>query len=170
VTDAAEGESSGPHESTEPTEVRGPTLAEQPDPLGVVPLALAGAAALMLLGAILFAFASAASAHVGAADRFRLLGGAAGPLTALTALVAMVLVLEDRARSTTRVVLAPVASGIATAVALAVVLLGVNGVLTDLTSDAGVLFRLSSLITRLAPIGLGSLTIWLSLGGPGRSR
>jgi hypothetical protein len=66
--------------------------------------------------------------------------------------------------------LAPVASGIATAVSLAVVLLGINGVLIDLTGSAGALFRLSSLVTRLAPIGLGALTIWLSFGGPGRSR
>jgi hypothetical protein len=71
------------------------------------------------------------------------------------------------------VLLAPVASGIATAVSLAVVLLGINGVLTDLTADAGALLRLSSLITRLAPIGLAAVTVWLSLAGgtpTGRAR
>jgi hypothetical protein len=140
--------------------------------LAAVPLALAVAAAVMLLGAILFALARASSTRVGSADRFRLLGAAAHPLTAFVALTAMVLVVEDRARAAGRVLLAPVASGIATAVSLAVVLLGINGVLTDLTADASALFRLSSLITRLAPIGLSGLTLWLSLaGGPtGRAR
>ena len=153
----------------EVTEVRGPTGGQSPlaaataDPVAAVPLVLATASALMLLGAILFALATAASTHVDAADRFRLLGGAAHPVTALTALGAMVLVVEDRARRTDRAILAPVASGIATAVSLAVVLLGANGVLTDLAGDAGVLFRISSLVTRLAPIGLGALTIWLSI-------
>ena len=137
------------------------------DPLAVIPLVLAGAAALMLLGAILFALASASSARVTSADRFRLLGAAAHPVTALTALAAMALVVEDRIRATNRTLLAPIASGIATAVSLAIVLLGINGVLTDLTTDASAVLRLSTLVTRLAPIGLAGVALWLSVtSGP----
>ena len=150
-------------EAIEATEVRGVKGGPATDPLGYLPLALSVAAALMLLGAILFALASASSSTVGSVDRFRLLGAAAHPVTALTALAAMVLLVEDRVRGTERALLAPVASGVATAVSLAVVLLGINGILTDLTGDAGALFRISSLITRLAPIGLAAVALWLSL-------
>jgi hypothetical protein len=151
--------------------VRGATPEREPlDPVAAIPLALAAAAALMLLGAILFALASASSSRVGSADRFRLLGAAAHPVTALTALAAMVLVVEDRLRAVGRLLLAPIASGIATAVSLAIVLLGINGILTDLTSDASGLFRISSLVTRLAPIGLAGLALWLSLAGPTSAR
>ena len=175
-----------PMEPTEPTEVRGTPAdlslgsatsplrsdAAQSDLLAALPLVLAVAAALMLLGAILFALASASTSAVGSADRFRLLGAAAHPVTALTALAALAILTEDRRRGTDRALVAPVASGIATAVSLAVVLLGINGVLTDLTGDAGALFRISSLITRLAPIGVAAAALWLSLRSapPARAR
>jgi hypothetical protein len=127
---------------------------------------LAGVAAALLLGGVLFAFASADASRAGGVDRFRLLGQAANPFIAFLALAATVLVVHQRRRGADVVVpqfAAGAALGIATAVSLAVALLALNGVLTDLTDDGGFLFRLSAVVSRLAAIGLSSLGLWLAV-------
>ena len=53
--------------------------------------------------------------------------------------------------------------GIATAVSLAVVLLALNGLLTDFTGDTTALFRLSAIISRMATLALSGVALWLSI-------
>ncbi|MDQ3107733.1 MAG: hypothetical protein M3Q68_08020 [Actinomycetota bacterium] len=137
-----------------------------PGPLRLLAVVLASVAATLLLGGVLFAFASADANGADAADRFRLLGQAANPFIAFLALASSGLVVAERQRGEAAVtgqVAASAALGIATAVSLAVALLGLNGVLTDLTGDAGALFRLSAIVSRLAAIGLSGLALWLSV-------
>ena len=138
------------------------------DPLSLLPLALAVAAAILLLGGVLFALATASADRTGSADRFRLLGQAANPFISFLALTAAALVSEARRR---RIALtaAGAAIGIATAVSLAVVLLALNGLLTDLTGDTTALFRLSAIVSRLATIVLSGVALWVSVAsGPAR--
>ena len=134
-------------------------------PLEAVPLALSLVAAVLLLGGVLFALATASADTTGTADRFRLLGQAANPFIAFLALAAAVLVASDRRSPTEgRSLLAGGAAlGIATAVSLAVVLLALNGVLTDLTGDTTSLFRLSAIVSRMATLGLGGVPLWIAV-------
>ena len=132
-------------------------------PMELVAIALAVVAALLLLGGVLFAFASAEANGAGAGDRFRLLGQAANPFIAFLALAAGGLVVHERRAGAERQLAANAALGIATAVSLAVALLALNGVLNDLTGDAGTLFRLSAVVSRFAAIGLSALALWLSV-------
>lgn len=141
-----------------PVSTRGPT-----GPMELVAIALAVVAALLLLGGVLFAFASAEANDAGAGDRFRLLGQAANPFIAFLALAAAGLVVHQRRAGADDQVAANAALGIATAVSLAVALLALNGVLNDLTGDAGTLFRLSAVVSRLAAMGLSGLALWLSV-------
>ena len=137
--------------------------------LELVPLALAIAAGVLLLGGVLFALATAAADTTGNADRFRLLGQAANPFIALLTLAAAALVAHQRRDGSARFAFGSVALGIATATALALVLLALNGVLTDLTGDTTALFRLSAIVSRLATLVLGGATLWLSAAsGPAR--
>ena len=134
----------------------------RPEPMSLIAIVVALAAAVLLLGGVLFAFASAASNGAGSDDRFRLLGQAANPFIAFLALASTALVVHHRRRGE-RPWGAGAALGIATAVSLAVVLLALNGVLTDLTGAAGTLFKLSAVVSRLAAIALASLSLWLSV-------
>ena len=137
-------------------------------PIEVLPLALAVTAAVLLLGGVLFALATAAADTTGTADRFRLLGQAANPFIAFLALTASVLVTEGR-RTGRDVTAASVALGIGTAVSLAVVLLALNGVLTDLTGDTTALFRLSAIVSRMATLVLSGVSLWIAVvTGPAR--
>ena len=143
----------------------------RPHPLDLVPLALAIAAAVLLLGGVLFALATADADTTGSADRFRLLGQAANPFIAFLALVASALVAQAKRRpgDEPSVAYGPVAQGVATAIGLAIVLLALNGVLTDFSGDTTALFRLSAIVSRLATLVLGGLTLWLSVvSGPAR--
>lgn len=135
----------------------------RPGPIELVAIALAVVAALLLLGGVLFAFASAQANGAGAGERFRLLGQAANPFIAFLALAGAGLVVHQRRAGTEDQVAANAALGIATAVSLAVALLALNGVLNDLTGDAGTLFRLSAVVSRLAAMGLSGLALWLSV-------
>ena len=147
-----------PETPTSPT-----TPAARPGPIQLVAIALAVVAALLLLGGVLFAFASAQANGAGAGDRFRLLGQAANPFIAFLALAAGGLVVHQRRAGADDQVGANAALGISTAVSLAVALLALNGVLNDLTGDASTLFRLSAVVSRLAAIGLSGLALWLSV-------
>ena len=140
-------------------------------PVEALPLAMAAVSAVLLLGGVLFALATASSDTTGAADRFRLLGQAANPFIAFLALTASALVLADRRRPTESraTIAAGAALGVATAVSLAVVLLALNGVITDLTGDTTVLFRLSAVVSRLATLILGGVSLWIAvISGPAR--
>lgn len=133
-------------------------------------------AAMLLLGGVLFAFASANANALGDSDRFRLLAQAANPFLALLALGASALVIHGRRSAEEHEQRASTAAlGIATAVSLAMVLLVLNGLLTDVLADAGALFKLSAVINRLGALLLGAMALWLSItaippkGGGGRS-
>lgn len=152
-----------------PSATSAPTRRRVPDPIDALPIALAAVAAVLLLGGVLFALASADANHVDATDRFRLLGQAANPFIAFLALAASAGIVEGRRRSGRAFVAAGAASGIATAVSLAVLLLALSGILTDLTGDATALFRLSAVVSRLATIGLSGMALWLAAtSGPAR--
>jgi hypothetical protein len=151
-------------EAVEPS----PSKKPRPGPLEVLPLVLAAAAAILLLGGVLFALATAAADTTGTADRFRLLGQTANPFIAFLALAAATLVLEGRRRHAP-LTASGAALGIATAVSLAVVLLALNGLLTDLTGDTTTLFRLSAIVSRVATVVLGGTALWVSVAtGPAR--
>lgn len=139
------------------------SVAARPGPLDLVAIVVAVVAAVLLLGGVLFAFASADANGADAGDRFRLLGQAANPFIAFLALAASGLVVHRRRQGGTPQVAEGAALGIGTAVGLAVALLALNGVLTDLTGDAGALFKLSAVVSRMAAIGLSGLALWLSL-------
>lgn len=145
-------------------EPRGP----RPGPLELLPLALSTAAAVLLVGGVLFAIATAAADTRGTTDEFRLLGQAANPFIAFLALAAAALVVDGR-RARRTVAAGGVALGIATAVSLAVVLLAVNGLLTDVTGDTTTLFRMSAIVSRLATLVLSGVALWASASsGPAR--
>jgi hypothetical protein len=139
-------------------------------PLELLPLGLAVAGATLLLGGVLFALANAAADTTGTADRFRLLGQAANPFISFLSLTAAALVVDARRRPGGRVVTAGGAAlGVATAVSLAVVLLALNGILTDLTGDTTALFRLSAIVSRMATLVLSGVALWLAVAsGPAR--
>ena len=134
-----------------------------------VALAASVAAALLLVGGVLFALASADLPNTGG-DRFRLLGQAANPFIAALAAVAAALVAHERRRPPldTRQRAPKAALALATAVSLAVVLLALNGVITDLTGSAGGLFRFSAVVSRLGTITLGALGLWIAATAPVR--
>lgn len=137
-----------------------------PAPLEFAAVVLAVVDALLLLGGVLYAFASADASAAGASDRFRLLGQAANPFIAFLALVVSAIVVRQRqghADLGRTQVASGAALGVATAVSLAVVLLALNGVLTDLTGRATALFKLSAIVSRLAAIGLAAFALWLGV-------
>ena len=144
-----------------------PTKRSWPEPLDTIPLALAVAAALLLFGGVLFAMASASQAGgTGSATRFRLLGQAANPFIALLAVLAAGLVDEGRRRGVDRWFASGTTLGIATAVSLAVALLALNGVITDLTGDNDALFVVSAIVSRLATLVIAGATLWLAAAKP----
>jgi hypothetical protein len=164
VTDA-------PQPTPDPTDGPAPTPKAPrrplPPALDAIALVLAGAAAVLLLGGVLFAFANANAANrASGTTTFRLLAQAANPFVAALALAAAVVVVSERRAGLARQVTSPVALGIATAVSLAVVLLALNGVITDLTADAGAMFRLSNIVSRLGTITLGGYGLWVSATAP----
>lgn len=139
-----------------------------PDPLGFAAVTLAATAAALLLGGVLFAFASASarSSGGGSPDRFRLLGQAANPFIAALALASVGLVVTERRERWMHQVASVAALGIATAVSLAIALLAVNGIITDLTAETTGLFRASAIISRLATVVLGGLAMWIAATAP----
>ncbi len=149
------------------TETPPPSVRKRPAPLDLVAIVLAVVAALLLLGAVLFAFATASAGRVDGIDRFRLLGQAASPVIALLALAASAVVVHQRrVDGTTTQVAAGVALSIGTTVGMAVALLALNGIVTDLVGDAGALFTISTVISRTAAVGLSGLALWLSATAP----
>ena len=144
------------------TEPGPPPAVERPGPLEATAIVLAASAALLLLGGVLFAFGRADAGGADATARFRLLGQAANPFTALLALGAVAVVIHQRRRGGAAQIASGVALGLATAVSLALALLTLNGVLTDLTADATWLLKLGAFVNRLGAIVLSGLALWLA--------
>ena len=151
----------------DPTDADGrrtPPAAGSPSgPMAYGAITVSVASAILLLGGVLFAFASADASNADAADRFRLLGQAANPFIAFLALTGSAIVVHLRRSGEETQRAAAAALGIGTAVCLAVGLLALNGVVTDLTGPAGVLFKLSAVVQRLAAVALAALGLWLSI-------
>lgn len=146
------------------SETTAPAIAPGPlSPLRWSALVLATAGALLLGGGVLFAFASADAQRLGDTDRFRLLGQAANPFIAFLVLAAIALV-QSRTPSAPPQVSPRAAIGVATAVSVAVILLAVNGILTDLTGSTTALFRLSAIISRLGTVAMSVFALWLASG------
>lgn len=139
------------------------TAAGASGPMSYAAIIVSLASAILLLGGVLFAFATADATNADAADRFRLLGQAANPFIAFLALAGSAIVVHLRRSGEETQRAAGAALGIGTAVCLAVALLALNGVLTDLTGPAGALFKLSAVVQRLAAIALAALGLWLSI-------
>lgn len=135
----------------------------RPGPMELAAIVVSASAAVLLLGGVLFAFATADANGADASDRFRLLGQAANPFIAFLALAGSALVVHQRQRGGVEQVGGSAALAIGTAVSLAVALLALNGVLTDVTGDGGALFKLSAIVSRVAAIGLSGLALWLSV-------
>lgn len=133
-------------------------------PLAYLAITASAVAVTLLVGGILFAFASSDVNNAASSDRFRLLAQAANPFVALLAVAASALVAHlRRVGGEPEQRLAGVALGTATTVSLVVVLLALNGVLTDLMGDAGTLFKLSAIVSRVGAVLLGALGLWLSI-------
>ena len=140
-----------------------PAMARRAGPLELLPLTLAVVAAVLLVGGVLFAMATASATPAGSDGRFRLLGQAANPFIAFLALAAVSLVSDARRRQRSSAVTAGGAAiGIGTTVSLAIVLLALNGLLTDVTGDTTALFRISAIVSRLATLGLSAVTLWIA--------
>jgi len=136
--------------------------ADPRSPVTYVAVVLAAVAATLLLGGVLFAFANADAQRLGDADRFRLLGQAANPFIAFLGLVAVALVVRGRETGVFVVAAPKAAVVLATAVSVAVILLAVNGILTDITGGATALFRVSAVVSRLGTIGLSAFALWIA--------
>lgn len=143
-----------------------PDVSEAPErshtALSFAPVVLAAAAATLLLGGVLFAFANADAQRLNDTARFRLLGQAANPFIAFLGLAAIALVVRERETGRLASAAPKAAVGLATGVSAAVILLAVNGVLTDITGGATALFRVSAVVSRLGTIALSAFALWIA--------
>jgi len=139
---------------------------QRPAALDHLAIGLTAAAALLLLGGIIFAFAGAAASTAVANARFRLLGQAANPFIVALALGGAALVVFERTTARVHQAFAGAALGTATAVALSSALLTLNGVVLDLTTKAPALARISYTTSRLSTLVLCGLCLWLAATAP----
>ncbi|HVM07597.1 MAG TPA: hypothetical protein VM345_03955 [Acidimicrobiales bacterium] len=136
-------------------------------PLDYGSLVLVAAAAMLLLAGVLYAFALADARNDEATERFRLLAQAATPFVAGLSLTAIALVVHERRKGGEPAQVATsVTLGLGAAVSLVTVLLAANGVVVDLTASAAAMFKLSSVVGRLATIALAGFALWLSATTP----
>ena len=138
----------------------------KPRPVDYLAAVLAAAAALLLASGVLLAFAQNASRRGGQELLFRLLGQAAHPFTALLTLVAAAIVIRERHDGHVRQRLSGLALGVATVVSLALALLALNGIVTDVTAASPGLFKLASVLSRLATVVLAGAVLWLAATAP----
>lgn len=130
--------------------------------LSYIAVVLAAAALTLLLGGVLFAFANADAQRLDDTARFRLLGQAANPFIAFLGLAAVALVARARESGGPALAAPKAAIGLATGVSVAVILLAVNGILTDITGGAAALFRVSAVVSRLGTIVLSAFALWIA--------
>lgn len=158
-----------------PDETPAPTPPAAPKrrvtPLDLVAVVATGAAAVLLLGGVLFAFATAGAQGVGSTDRYRLLGQAANPFIAFLAVAGVLAVVAGRERRFPAQAASAAALGVGAVVCLAVTLLAVNGILIDLTGNVSGLFRFSAIVSRLGTIALSVFGLWAAASAkpPARS-
>ena len=140
----------------------------QRSPLDYGALVLVVAAAMLLLAGIIYAFAVADARNVDGSERFRLLAQASSPFIAGLALTAMALVVFERRRGGGVAHVAPSAVlAVGAMVSLLALLLALNGVVVDLTTEGvGAMFKLSNVIGRLATVALSGFALWLSAVTP----
>jgi hypothetical protein len=153
-----------PIEPTEPTEPAPPP--PWADPLHLVALVVAVAAAILLVAGVIYGFGMAEATHGGVTERFRLLGQAASPFVAAFALFACALVVHERRTGRVTQAFAPIALGVAATVGVATVLLGLNALILDFTTNQSASFRLSAAISRLATVVLAAHAVWLAATAP----
>lgn len=135
-------------------------------PLDYAAIAAVAAAALLLLAGIVYAFAVADARNVDGAERFRLLAQASSPFVATLALAGIAIVVHERRRDDRRQVAAGAAVAAGAVVALLASLLALNGMIVDLTSAVGPMFKLSNVLGRLATVGLAGYALWLAAATP----
>lgn len=147
-----------------------PTITPPPSPpasrlLGVV---LAAVAATLLLGGILQALAAADARDVDGAGLFLLVAQAANPFVAFLALAAVAAVVRARTAQGEVQSASAIALGLAAVVSATVVLLALNGILIDVTSETGGggLLRLSAVVSRVGSIALSAFALWLAATAP----
>lgn len=133
--------------------------------LVLVGLALTTSSAAFVVGAVLGALATAEPDGVSATRRFEFLSRAADPVPATLALLGVLAVLVADEGTEARHLLARIAVGTAAFFGVVIVLLAINGILLDLTTEGvGAMVRLSRVIfLRVVPIVLAAATVWLSL-------
>lgn len=115
-----------------PTPSPAPPVAPTSRLVGVV---LAGVAATLLLGGVLQALAAADARDVDGAGLFLLVAQAANPFVAFLALAAVAVVVRGRTAHGDAQTASAIALGLAAVVSAVVVLLALNGILIDLTSE-----------------------------------
>ena len=140
----------------------------QRSPLDYGALVLVVAAAMLLLAGVIYAFAVADARNVDGSERFRLLAQASSPFIAGLALTAITLVVLERRRGGEPAQVAASATlAVGAMVSLLALLLALNGVVVDLTTEGvGAMFKLSNVIGRLATVALSGLALWLSAVTP----
>lgn len=144
-------------------------MSDNTEPLDFLAAVLVVAAVLLLLGGVLFAFASTSAMGDAAGvanQRFRLLGQAANPFIAFLLLAAIGLVVHDRRQADPSQRGSGPVMAVATATALAVALLALNGILSDITSESGGMVKLSAVVSRLATVVLSALALWTAATAP----
>jgi hypothetical protein len=137
-------------------------------PLDYGALVLVVAAGMLLLAGVIYAFAVADARNVDGSERFRLLAQASSPFIAGLALTAITLVVHERRRGGEPAQVAASATlAVGAMVSLLALLLALNGVVVDLTTDGvGAMFKLSNVIGRLATVALSGFALWLSAVTP----
>ena len=117
---------------------------------------LLAAAAVLVIGGVLFAALAVPSGLPDAGTRrLELLGNAGSSFTALLVVGAAV------AGAGSKRVL-----GMAAALSVLLVLLALNGVVVDLTDDAGVKVGIGRAVTRMATVVLAGYVVWLWYRSP----
>jgi hypothetical protein len=140
----------------------------QRSPLDYGALVLVVAAAMLLLAGVIYAFAVADARNVDGSERFRLLAQASSPFIAGLALTAITLVVHERRRGGEPAQVAGSATlAVGAMVSLLALLLALNGVVVDLTTEGvGAMFKLSNVIGRLATVSLSGFALWLTAVTP----
>ena len=134
--------------------------------LDYLPFVLAAAAAVLLLSSLSTAFGIADAARLSGTERFRRLGNAGNPFTALLALGAVLSVVRARRRRVATELGGP-AFAIGTTVSLVLALLAANGVVVSATSGAYPgLVRFGEAMQAMTTIGLAGYALWLAITAP----
>jgi hypothetical protein len=152
---------------TEPASTPTPTPTPS-EPLVYLALVLSAAAAILLVSGIVYGFATVGATSAGATARFQAVAQAASPFVAALTLATCALLVHERRAGPVAggQAYAPVALGLAAAVAVATVLLGLTALLLDFDRPGPASFKLGAAISRLATILLAAHAVWLAATAP----